>query len=109
MFFFWSLNFVLLGALSSLLAPFCPGFFFGRLLQLVLLLLLVLLFRIHSGSRYLTLCLSVSSTASWAMQARPWRLSDEPSGPTWLELFRDEPEVEGGAKSVQMCGAHFLL
>ena len=38
------------------------------------------------------------------MQARPWRLSDEPSGPTWLELFRDEPEVEGGAKSVQMCG-----
>ena len=41
MFFFWSLNFVLLGALSSLLAPFCPGFFFGRLLHLVLLLMLL--------------------------------------------------------------------
>ena len=39
------------------------------------------------------------------MQARPWELSDEPSGPTWLKLFRDEPEVEGGARSLHMCVA----
>ena len=44
-----------------------------------------------------SLRLSVPATAPRAMQARPWGLSAEQSGPTWSKLLRDGPEVEVGA------------
>lgn len=38
----------------------------------------------------------------------PW-LSAEQSGPTWLKLFLDEPEVEGGIGAVKACASLFAI